>query len=138
NRGRASQDRAAAQHGTLLHHRAFVDTTVAAHEYVILDDHRHRAHRFKHASDLRGRGDVAVRAHLRTASHQRMRIDHGAVAHPCAYVDEHGRHAGDVFAKVDAVANARSTWNNPDAAFRREPLHGICGLVEERLAHRID
>ena len=45
-------------------------------------------------------------AHLRAASHQRVRIDHGAVADPRSRVNVHRRHTNDALADVAAVANA--------------------------------
>ena len=40
-----------------------------------------------------------LRAHLRAASDQRVRIDHGAVADIGADIDVHRRHAGDALAR---------------------------------------
>ncbi len=74
----------AAEHRAPLHDGAFVDAAIAAHQHVVFDDHRQRAHRLQHSADLRRGGNVAIRSHLRAASHQRVRIDHGAVADPCS------------------------------------------------------
>ena len=89
NRRRARQNHAAAEHRALLDHRAFVDSAIPADQHVVFDDHRHRAHRFQHSADLRRGGNVAILADLRAASDQRVRIDHGPVAHVRARIDVH-------------------------------------------------
>ena len=126
---------AGAQHRAPLHHRAFVDAAIAADQHVVFHDHRQRAHRFQHAADLAGGRDVAVPADLRAASHQGVRIDHGAVVHVGAGVDIHGRHAGDALADIArrrecSIRRARcARWL---CALKR--FHGVSGFVEERLA----
>ena len=108
-----------AEHRAPLHHGPFIDAAVAAHQHFVFDDHRQRAHRLQHAADLRGGRNMAIRSHLRAASHQRVRIDHGAVAHPGSGVDVHRRHAGDALADVAAVANAGSAGHDANAVDRR-------------------
>src|ERR1039458_8866223 len=105
--------------------RPFVHAAVPAHQYIVFNDYRQRAYGLQHATDLRGGRDVAVLPDLRAASDQGVRIDHGAVVHICAHVDVHGRHAGDAFADVDAIANAGSAGNDAHSALRREVLHWI-------------
>src|SRR2546427_8340157 len=46
-----SQDRPRTEDGAGAHQRAFVDSAIAAHQHVILDNHRRGVHRFKHATD---------------------------------------------------------------------------------------
>src|SRR5580658_3608398 len=81
---------------------------------------------------------MAIGAHLRAASHQRVRIDHGAVAHPGSGVDEHGRHAGDALADVAAVTNTGSAGDDPYTVPRANSLYRKCRFVEPGLAHSVD
>src|SRR5580700_10677396 len=81
---------------------------------------------------------MTIRADLRAASHQGVRIDHGAIAHPTPRVDIHRRHARDAAADIATVANARSTGNDANPAIGCEALHRKRGLVEPRLPRGID
>ena len=130
--GSGADDRAALDDG------AFVDAAIAAHQDVVLDDHRHGAHRLQHAADLAGGRDVAVPAHLRAASHQGVRIHHGSVVHPGAHVDVHGRHTYHALADIAAVADAGTAGHDAHVSPLAEALDRECGFVEERLAFRID
>src|ERR1700693_2900539 len=81
---------------------------------------------------------MAIGAHLRAASHQRMRIDHSAVAHPGSSVDEHRRHTGDALADVTTIANTGSAGDDPNAILRVDAFYGESGLVEPGLTDCVD
>src|SRR5579871_1143981 len=81
---------------------------------------------------------MAVRADLRAASDERVRVDHGAVADPGACVDVHGRHAGDALAEIRAIADTRTARNDTHACSGRDASDGIRRFVEPGLALGID
>src|ERR1035438_6996863 len=99
-----------------LKHVPMPASAIAAYQHIVFDDDRQRTDGFEHAADLRSGRDVAVLSDLRAASDQRVRIDHRAIIHIRSHVDVHGRHAGDAFADIDAVANARSAGNDTHSA----------------------
>src|SRR5581483_5113374 len=82
--------------------------------------------------------DVAVRAHLRAASDQRVRIDHGSISDPGARVDVHRGHAGDAAADIGAFADRRSARHDSYAVRRAEFLNWVGGFVQPRLTRGFD
>src|SRR6202008_4038509 len=107
-----------AQDGSPFHHRAFVHAAVAANEDFIFDDDGKRADRFQHATNLRARGAVARAPDLGTATDQRVRIDHGLLAHVSANVNEQRWHPHYAAANVAAVANARTAGHDAHTVLR--------------------
>src|SRR5580692_8227638 len=122
----------------MLHDGSFIYASIASHEHVVFNDHRHRAYRFEHATNLRTGGDMAVASELRAAPNQRMRVNHRAVADVRADVDEHWRHANHPAPNVRAVANARSAGYDADAVGNRDGANRIRRLINERLARGVD
>src|SRR5581483_6054393 len=81
---------------------------------------------------------MAVLSDLRAAAYQRVGIDHGSIAHVGAHVDVHRRHANHALAHVAAIADAGASGYESHAVLHAHPFHRIRGLVEKRLAFRID
>src|SRR5438477_8287095 len=138
NRNRAIENRAGAKDGAPLHDRSFIDSGISANQNFVFNDPRKRANRFKNATDLRSRGNMAVTADLRATSNERVGIDHGAFANVSPHVHEHRRHANHAAANVTAIANAGAARNNAHAVGSRERTRWIRRLVEEGLLHGIN
>src|SRR5579884_1557326 len=102
DRGAAGQDRSGSEHGAFAHDGAFVDTTVAAYEHVILKDDRAGVYRLEHAANLGRSTEMDAFPNLRAASYKRVRVHHCAFIYICAYVDIHRRHADHGLRKVGA------------------------------------
>src|SRR5438552_1595080 len=81
---------------------------------------------------------MTIISHLRAATHESMRIDHRAVAHPRSRIDKHRRHARHTLADVAPVANARSARNNSYSLIGCKLLHRESGFVHPRLARGVD
>src|ERR1700678_1128833 len=81
---------------------------------------------------------MAIGSHLRAASHQRVRIDHGPIARPASGVDVHRRHTRDASADVAAIANTGAAGNDADAAVGRYVLHWECRFVEPGQSRGVD
>src|SRR6266849_1293896 len=67
-----------------------------------------------------------------------MRINHSSLADVSAHVYKHRRHADDAAPDISRVANAGSAGNDSNAVAGRDRSNGIRGLVDERLACRVD
>ncbi len=138
NRSGVIQNHAGAEDGAAFHDGAFENAAVPSYQDFVFDDDGHRAYGFENAADLGGGGNVAAFSDLRAAAYQRVRIYHRLVAYVRADVDEHRRHAGDAFADEAAVANAGAAGDDAHAAGGGDVLDGVGGLVEKRLAQRIN
>src|ERR1019366_4331347 len=95
--------------------RAFVDSAIAADQYVVFNDHRGGVNGFEHASYLCGGAQVYALAYLRARAYQSVRVDHRAFIYISAYVDEHGRHADDRWCNVGSFADGRASGHEANA-----------------------
>ena len=94
-RRRSGQHRAGADDRAGSDDGAFVNTRVAAHQRVVLDDDGKSADRLDDAADLCARAHVHARRRPGARPDERMRVDERLLANPRADVDEHRRHADD-------------------------------------------
>src|SRR5688500_14465508 len=81
------------EHRAPSNDRSLVHSTVAADQYVVLDDHGAGPHWLENAADLRRSAHVYAAADLCARAHERMRIDHAAFVDVGADIDVHRRHA---------------------------------------------
>src|SRR4029077_15559754 len=77
-------------------------------------------------------------SNLRATPHQRMGVDHGAVAHVRSGIDVHRRHACHALADETTVTNARTAGHEADAALRGDAFYWVRGLIEEGLSRSVD
>src|SRR5262249_39815232 len=117
----------------LLDDRAFVDSAVAADHYFVFDDHRHGAHRFDDATDLRARRDVTIFPDLRAAADQGVRVHHRVFVYVRTAIDEHSRHADHAARDKAGVADARAAGPQLHTFVPMNGFDGIGGLVKEGL-----
>jgi hypothetical protein len=75
---------------------------------------------------------VDALADLCARADERMRIDHRPVADVRTDVDVHRRHADDTLAEIRAIANGRTTGNDPHATAGIEPFQRHRVFVDKR------
>ena len=129
--GRLSDEHAHRNHRSLPHDDAFHHFGARADEAIVLDDGGVGLQRLQHTANACACGDMAVPAHLRAGADRGPGIDHGALAHIGAQIDEAGhqhRALGDMRAAPHETAGHRADTGG---------LEGLCVPSGEFAGHLV-
>ena len=128
HRRAAGEDGPGASTARVSHDGSLVNAAVAAHEHVVLDDHRQRARRLEHAADLRAGAQVHPRptcAHEPTSACESIMVPSPTYAPTLTYIGGMQTTPGATYA---AVADRRPARDDPNAVVERDPAGGYVSL----------